>query len=75
MPMIGIQFSVYELMKRVLLQTEESMIPPSNISSGSSTTIKMYQTITENKKGLLKKEVYTYINEKMNRYGPFNLYT
>ena len=59
MPMIGIQFSVYELMKRVLLQTdkEQSSSGPSSISSGSSTTMKMYQTITENKQGLLKKEV------------------
>ena len=62
MPMIGIQFSVYELMKRVLLQTdkEQSSSGPSSISSGSSTTMKMYQTITENKQGLLKKEVTNY---------------
>lgn len=67
MPMIGIQFSVYELMKRVLLQTdkEQSSSGPSSISSGSSTTMKMYQTITENKQGLLKKEVVDKVVERL----------
>ena len=56
---IGIQFSVYELMKRILLQTDkEPSSALSSISSGSSTTMKMYQTITRNKQGLLKKEVW-----------------
>ena len=63
MPMIGIQFSVYELMKRILLQTDKEQPPPinpSSISSGSSTTMKMYPAITQNKQGLLKKEVCMY---------------